>query len=153
MRCHGRRWRMPWREICPMDEKMRLVAAVLADEHSMSELCASLGVSRKTGYKWLLRYRAQGAAGLHELSRAPHRVPWAIAEAQAQAILALRYAQPSWGPRKLRAQLGPRTPQDSWPAPSTIGEVLHRRGVHSAAQAAPSCASHCGSAEGSAGCQ
>jgi transposase-like protein len=38
---------MPWREICPMDDKMRLVAAVLADEHSMSELCASLGVSRK----------------------------------------------------------------------------------------------------------
>src|ERR1700687_709715 len=51
---------MPWREICPMDEKMRLVAAVLADEHSMSELCASLGVSRKTGYKWLLRYRGAG---------------------------------------------------------------------------------------------
>jgi transposase InsO family protein len=120
---------MPWREICPMDEKMRLVAAVLADEHSMSELCASLGVSRKTGYKWLLRYRAQGAAGLHELSRAPHRVPWAIAEAQAQAILALRYAQPSWGPRKLRAKLAQRKPQESWPAPSTIGELLHRRGL------------------------
>src|ERR1700732_5064229 len=84
---------MPWREICPMDEKMRLVAAGLADEHSMSELCASLGVSRKTGYKWLLRYRAQGAAGLHELSRAPHRVPWALAEAPAQAILVLRYAR------------------------------------------------------------
>src|ERR1700687_6526431 len=51
---------MPWREVCPKDEKMRLVAAVLADEHSMSELCASLGVSRKTGYKWLLRYRGAG---------------------------------------------------------------------------------------------
>jgi transposase InsO family protein len=112
-----------------MDEKMRLVAAVLADEHSMSELCASLGVSRKTGYKWLLRYRAQGAAGLHELSRAPHRVPWALAEAPAQAILALRYAQPSWGPRKLRAKLAQRKPQESWPGPSTIGELLHRRGL------------------------
>jgi len=144
---------MPWREICPMDEKMRLVAAVLADEHSMSELCASLGVSRKTGYKWLLRYRAQGAAGLHELSRAPHRVPWAIAEAQAQAILALRYAHPSWGPRKLRAKLARRKPQESWPAPSTIGRVAAPPGVNSAAQAAPSCASHCDSAEGSAGCQ
>src|ERR1700732_1793888 len=144
---------MPWREICPMDEKMRLVAAVLADEHSMSELCASLGVSRKTGYKWLLRYRAQGAAGLHELSRAPHRVPWALAEAQAQAILALRYAQPSWGSRKLARHA---------PATQAAGELARaepdRRvaappGVNSAAQAAPSCASHCDSAEGSAGCQ
>ena len=35
---------MPWREICPMDEKLRFVAAVLAAEQSMTELCASFGI-------------------------------------------------------------------------------------------------------------
>jgi putative transposase len=120
---------MPWREVCPMDEKMRLVAALLADEHSMSELCESFGISRKTAYKWWARYQAQGPQGLLELSRAPHRVRWAIAEAQAQAILALRYAHPSWGPKKLQAKLAQRRAQESWPAPSTIGELLRRKGL------------------------
>jgi transposase len=58
-----------------MDERMGFIAAVMADEASMSELCAEFGISRRVGYKWLARYRAQGAAGLHDRSRAPHRVP------------------------------------------------------------------------------
>jgi transposase len=112
-----------------MDEKVRFVAAVLAEERSMSELCASFGVSRKTGYKWLARYAQHGPEGLHELSRAPHRVPWAIAEARAEAILGVRRAHPSWGPKKLRAKLLQRAPQQVWPAPSTIGELLRRKGL------------------------
>src|SRR5207248_2167062 len=59
-------------------------------------LCARFGVSRKTGYKWLLRYRQRWPEGLCEQSRAPHRVPWAIAEQEAAAILGLRGAHPSW---------------------------------------------------------
>ncbi len=86
---------MPWREIGPMDEKVQFIAAVTSGEASMSELCEQFGVSRKTGYKWLLRYEEHGAEGLRELSRAPHRVPWAISGAQAQAILGARRAHPS----------------------------------------------------------
>lgn len=120
---------MPWREVCPMDEKVRFVAAVLAEEQSMTELCESFGVSRKTGYKWLLRYREHGPQGLHALSRAPHRVPWAIAQAQAGAILGVRRAHPSWGPKKLRAKLIEGASEQAWPAASTIGELLRRKGL------------------------
>src|ERR1700719_3775173 len=101
---------MPWREIRPMDEKIRLIAAVIEQDHSISELCASIGISRKTAYKWLARYDDDPVRGLNDRSRAPHRRPWAIGEAQAEAILALRYAHPSWGPRKLRAKLTQREP-------------------------------------------
>ena len=120
---------MPWREICPMDEKLRFVAAVLAGERSMTELCASFGISRKTGYKWLARYARQGPAGLHDLPRAPHRVPWAISAQQAAAILGVRHAHPSWGPKKLRAKLLQRAAEQAWPAASTIGELLRRQGL------------------------
>ncbi len=41
---------MPWREIEPMDEKIGLMAAVMEHNHSISELCASFGISRKTAY-------------------------------------------------------------------------------------------------------
>jgi putative transposase len=120
---------MPWREICSMEERTRFIAAGLTAEESMTELCAEFGISRKTGYKWLARYQEGGPGGLYELSRAPQRVPWAISEAQAAAIVGVRRAHPRWGPRKLRVKLSERAPQEVWPAPSTIGELLRRRGL------------------------
>jgi putative transposase len=120
---------MPWQEVCPMDEKMRFIVAVSGDEESMTVLCEEFGISRKTGYKWLERYRAEGPVGLEERSRAPHVVPWAITGAQAQAIVELRRTHPSWGPKKLRAKLLERAREQAWPAASTIGELLHRQGL------------------------
>jgi putative transposase len=117
---------MPWREICSMDEKIRLMAALSAAEESVTELCEDFGISRKTAYKWWQRYLEFGAEGLKEHSHAPAVVPWAITEAQAEAIIAVRQAHPSWGPKKLRAKLGQCAPGQSWPAPSTIGELLRR---------------------------
>lgn len=113
---------MPWQEVCPMQERMRFMTAVLAEDDSMAALCEQFGVSRKTGYKWLARYHERGPAGLEEVSHAPQRVPWAITQAQADAIVSVRRSHPTWGPKKLRAILGRRAPQQPWPAPSTIGE-------------------------------
>jgi putative transposase len=120
---------MPWQEVCTMDEKMGFIGALVADEDSMSGLCEEYGISRKTGYKWLSRYLEQGPAGLSDRSRAPHVTPWAISQAQAQAIMGVRREHPSWGPKKLRAKLQQRAPGQGWPAPSTMGELLRRAGL------------------------
>ena len=119
---------MPWREICSMDERMRFMAAVLEKKQSMGALCRRFGISRKTGYKWRRRYQTHGPAGLHNRSRAPHVTPWAIDRGQEAAILALR-AKHRWGPKKLHAVLSERDPEQKWPAPSTIGELLKRKGL------------------------
>lgn len=126
---------MPWREVCSMDEKMRLMAALSAEEESVTELCEDFGISRKTAYKWWARYLEYGPAGLSERSHAPLMVPWAITQAQGEAIIGLRRAHPSWGPRKLRAKLEQSSPSQSWPAPSTIGELLRRNNSVSRASA------------------
>ena len=120
---------MPWQGVWPMELRMRLVNALMAEEDSMTALCAEYGVSRKTGYKWLTRFRAQGPVGLAERSRAPHVVPWAVSQAQREAITAMRRQHPSWGPKKLRAKLLARAPEQHWPAQSTIGDVLQREGL------------------------
>lgn len=120
---------MPWREVCYMEERLRFIAELVRGEESMGELCERFGVSRKTGYKLLQRYREHGPAGLENRSRRPHRVPWAITQAQAEAIVGLRRAHPSWGPKKLRAKLMQRAPEQQWPALSTIGDLLRRRGL------------------------
>ena len=42
---------MPWKETCPMEERMKFVVYYLEQEYSMSALCRGFGISRKTGYK------------------------------------------------------------------------------------------------------
>jgi putative transposase len=50
-------------------------------------------------------------------------------QAQAEAIVSLRRQHPSWGPKKLRAKLLRRPPEQHWPALSTIGDLLQRAGL------------------------
>ena len=53
---------MPWKETCAMNERFGFVCEVERGERTMSELCRVFGISRKTGYKWLERYRELGEA-------------------------------------------------------------------------------------------
>jgi putative transposase len=128
---------MPWREVCYVEERTRFIAAILDEQESMTLLCEEYGVSRKTGYKWLRRFRNQGPAGLEERSHAPLAVPWAITQDQVQAIVGLRREHPSWGPKKLRSKLLARTPEQGWPALSTIGDLLRRAGLSRARKRRP----------------
>lgn len=95
----------------------------------MAELCRDFGISRKTGYKWLARYRGEGPAGLVDRSRAPHRTARAMPDAVAEAVIAARHRHPSWGPRKVKAWLEDRHPHQPWPAASSIGCLFDRVGL------------------------
>lgn len=120
---------MPWKESCAMDERIRFIAAHGSHSHSMVELCELFGISRKTGYKWLARYAAEGAAGLAERSHAPHRPANVTPEAIVEQIVGQREARPSWGPRKIIGRLSLLHPDVAWPSPSTAGEILKRAGL------------------------
>ncbi|TPL01891.1 MULTISPECIES: helix-turn-helix domain-containing protein, partial [unclassified Mesorhizobium] len=54
---------MVWRETGLMDERLRFVSECLCGDETMTQLCATFDISRKTGYKWLERYRAFGPEG------------------------------------------------------------------------------------------
>jgi putative transposase len=61
---------MPWMEQTQMQEKEAFIAEWMAKEYvSFAELCDGYGVSRKTGYKWVGRFKAEGLKGLHERAR------------------------------------------------------------------------------------
>jgi putative transposase len=49
---------MGWKETCAVDERMRFVMALEEQDEGIAAVCRRFGVSRKTGYKWLGRYRA-----------------------------------------------------------------------------------------------
>lgn len=120
---------MAWRETGIMDERMRFIAACLEEEETMSGLCDAFGISRKSGYKWLGRYKAHGPAGLMDLPRAPLVHGRAVAVDLVERIVAEKEGHPLWGPKKIVARLKRRHPEEAWPAVSTAGEILKRHGL------------------------
>lgn len=121
---------MPWKETRVVDERMRFVLAVETGEEAFAAVGRRFGISRQHGGKWLVRWRAEGVAGLADRSRAPLHHPQAVAAERAEACLAVRRAHPTWGPVKVRAWLERRRPGGgAWPAASTIGALFDREGL------------------------
>jgi hypothetical protein len=54
---------MPWAERDRMSLRQELVHLVATQKVSMTELCQRFQISRKTGYKWVQRFRTEGEAG------------------------------------------------------------------------------------------
>lgn len=120
---------MPWKETCRMDARVQFISRLLSGDEEMAAVCREYGISRKTGYKWLGRYRQDGAAGLRERSHAPLCHGRSLDVAVVQAVLGLRERWPRWGARKLRVKLVELRPELAAPAASTIGEWLSRAGL------------------------
>lgn len=99
---------MPWSETTPMLERRRFIDEFLRGGWTISDLCASYGISRRVGYKWLTRFLVEGDHALADHSRRPRTSPWAIAEDTATLLLTARRRHPTWGPRKILAYLRPR---------------------------------------------
>ena len=120
---------MPWSETSCMDERARFVLEALRGHFTMSELCYRYGVSRKTGYKWVERYHAKGVAGCSDRSRAPRKHPNAISAKVIARIVQARKQHRNWGPVTLHGFLSQQDRTTQWPSPSTIGEILKRKGL------------------------
>jgi putative transposase len=120
---------MPWKASSVMDERMRFVLEHERGLYTMTDLCEIYDIARETGYYWLRRYQQGGLEALQDRDRAPERHPNQTPERIEEAVLQLRRAHMSWGPRKLKRVLERETPQTPWPAASTIGAMLSREGL------------------------
>jgi transposase InsO family protein len=121
------------RKVTSMKVITAVIAAAEGAEVNVSATCQMAGVSRKTFYKWLARYRAEGLAGLEERSRQPRRVPHRVDPVIEDAVV-------RWRKQLLEEGLdhGPTTIQ--WhlgrdadlagrvPSVATIYRILARRG-------------------------
>jgi transposase len=94
---------------------------------SFTDLCDRFGISRKTGYKWLERFRVEGAVGLKDRSRVPRTSPTRTSASIEAKVLKIREKHPVWGGRKIRRRLFDLGYVDV-PAASTITNILRRHG-------------------------
>ena len=120
---------MPWKTVTPMEEIIRFVMLAQSARFTVTELCEQFCISRKTGYKYLDRYAADGLKGLGQRSHRPLRFPQRTDVAVEALILAERRLHRTWGPKKLHKVLEVKHGLGSPPAQSTIGEILRRHGL------------------------
>jgi transposase len=118
---------MPWGVVSLMSLRQEFVRLSEKKAVSFTELCQRYSISRKTGYKWLGRYRTKEIQGLIDQSRRPKNSPGKLSKTREQMVLGLRQSYPRWGARKIRRLL--KTQGQALPACSTITALFHRHGL------------------------
>lgn len=120
---------MPWREVDILDLRKDFVFRANQPNANMAELCREYGISRKTGYKWLKRYREKGVAGLTDRSRRPNGSPLSVKAETALLAVRLRRLHPTWGPKKIQVLLQDKLePDEELPSVRTVARVLEKAG-------------------------
>ena len=99
--------------------RLLLVERVAAGRPA-AHVAAEMGISRATAYKWLARYRAEGASGLLDRSSRPHNCPTQTDPVVEAAIVALRRDR-RLGPARIAGILGLNA--------STVHRVLVRHAM------------------------
>lgn len=104
-----------------------LVTRILEHGLRPEEAAQAMGVSVRTAYKWLARYRQEGLPGLENRSSRPHRCPHQISDDQRQSIINARRK------RRIYRQIH----QETGISVSTIARLLHREGLNRLAALEP----------------
>lgn len=119
---------MPWKVVTAVEHRKALIEALQSeDSPGLAALCREQGISRKTAYKWIGRWKASGEAGLEDRPRASLSHPNALGEEMEALVVGARHAHPSWGAKKLLPWLQRRHPgRDDWPCLSSVSAVLER---------------------------
>jgi Integrase core domain/Homeodomain-like domain len=123
---------MPWSVRAVSEIRLAFVHEVVSLKRPLTEACRKYGISRKTGHKWLARYKADPAAPLRDRSRRPQRCPRRAAADLEQRVLAVR-DQYGWGAGKIRDFLRNQAADDpralaALPCERTVGNILRRHG-------------------------
>jgi transposase InsO family protein len=120
---------MPFKETCPVEERIAMFREWDTGAFTVSELSERYDVSRETFYVWKRRRESGEERWFEERSRAPAHCPHRTAAAQVDQIVAMRHRFPRFGAKKIRGKLVEMWPSVDWPAASTIGDILKREGL------------------------
>ncbi len=116
---------MPWEQKTVIEQREEFVLLAMQGGN-FSALCREWGISTKTGYKWVRRFRE--GEELDDRSRRPKQVPNRTPEEVERKILALRAEHPGWGARKLKVVLE-REGEAGIPSERTVCRILLRHGA------------------------
>jgi transposase len=102
-----------------LNKRRQLCDRVVDDAWTVRKAAEAAEVSVRCARKWVARYRAEGAPGLHDRSSAPRSIPHRTRDERIEAIAALR---------RLRFT-GPEIAETLQMPLSTVSGVLRRIGM------------------------
>ena len=108
-----------------MEDQRREFAQAAMYCNNFSALCREFGVTRRTGQKWVDRYKE--CQPLTDRSRRPHTSPSRTPEEIEFLILELRAGNPGWGARTIRDVLLAEGHRNI-PCAKTVNNILNRYG-------------------------
>jgi transposase InsO family protein len=115
---------MPWKGVVTVSEqRIAFVHRVLDQGVCIAQACREFGIARKTGHKWLNRYRQRPQEPLADRSRRPRHSPQGTSADVVEKILAVRDAH-HWGAAKIHAYLATRGVR--LPSERTVHAILVR---------------------------
>lgn len=105
--------------------RIEFINLVEKGELPFAQVCARFSISRKTGYKWLRRFREEGETGLLARSRAPRQHGRRTAPEVEAAAHGIWRAHPAWSSARVRTALADQG-VSPLPALSTL-DAMRRR--------------------------
>ena len=121
---------MPWNTIDLLSEQRKFVTTWMGEpETPFLELCRRFGVSRKTGYKRISRFKELGLEGVGDLARNPKTHPNETPAEVVELLVATKRRHMTYGPRKVLVLLATQHPELVLPAPSTASRILKGHGL------------------------
>ena len=115
---------MPWESRTVEDQRREFAQAAMYC-NNFSALCREFGITRRTGQKWVDRYKS--CQPLSDRSRRPHTSPARTPEEIELLILAVRADNPGWGARTIRDVLLAEGHLNI-PCAKTVNNILNRYG-------------------------
>jgi transposase InsO family protein len=113
---------MPWKELSVDEQRMAMVQRVVRLQRPVAAVAREFGVSPKTAFKWLKRYRQNQP--LVDQSRRPRGSPARTTPEVEQQVEQLRRRH-NWGARKIHRLL--QEQELSVPSVRTVSSILRRR--------------------------
>ena len=115
---------MPW-ESKTVEELRKEFIVAANSSNNFSSVCREFGITRKTGYKWIERYR--NGEKLNDKSRKPNTTSNKTPIEVENKILDLRKDNPGWGAKTIKQVLENQGNRNI-PCAKTVNNILNRYG-------------------------
>lgn len=125
---------MPFTTRSIMSQRIEFCLLASKPGSNISDLCRRYEISRRTGYKWLERYKEKGNKGLLDRSKRPYNFPNKTRTEIEEYVIRLRKNDPEWGSKKLHKlickdkEVG-KYRHEVIPCKTTITKILSRHGL------------------------
>lgn len=116
---------MPWKNNSPMDQKIAFIREWESGKFYFNSLCQAYGISRKTGYKIIERYKENGLYDLAQRSRRPLNCPDSTSKDIIDEVKYWRNKK-GWGAKKIRVKVAEKFNHLIVPSVTTIHNILIR---------------------------